>query len=180
MSLLWKTIRVGHVDVGLFRAASESVPQGGVISPLLSNIMLNEFDQYLHKRYLSGKARKDHWYWNHSIRRGLSTAVRENWQWKPVVAYCRYADDFLLIVKGTKAQAETLGEECRRVLEGSLKLRLNMDKTRITHVNDGFIFLGHRIICKRSRYGDMRVVPTIPKEKARNFAASLKDLLSVN
>ncbi len=51
-----------------------------------------------------------------------------------------------------------------------------MDKTRITHVNDGF----NRIICKRSRYGDMRVVPTIPKEKARNFAASLKDLLSVN
>jgi hypothetical protein len=43
------------------------VPQGGVISPLLSNIMLNEFDQYLHERYLSGKARKDRWYWNNSI-----------------------------------------------------------------------------------------------------------------
>jgi retron-type reverse transcriptase len=68
MSLLWKTIKAGHVDVGLFRAASEGVPQGGVISPLLSNIMLNEFDQYLHERYLSGKARKDRWYWNHSIQ----------------------------------------------------------------------------------------------------------------
>lgn len=45
MSLLWKTIKAGHVDVGLFRAASEGVPQGGMISPLLSNIMLNEFDQ---------------------------------------------------------------------------------------------------------------------------------------
>lgn len=54
------------------------------------------------------------------------------------------------------------------VLEDSLKLRLNMDKSRITHVNDGFIFLGHRIIRKRSRYDDMRVVSTIPKEKARN------------
>lgn len=63
--------------------------------------MLNEFDQYLHKRYLSGKARKDRWYWNHSIQRGRSTAVRENWQWKPAVAYCRYADDFVIIVKGT-------------------------------------------------------------------------------
>lgn len=57
MALLWKTIKAGHIDVGLFRAASEGVPQGGVISPLLSNIMLNELDQYLHKRYLSGKAR---------------------------------------------------------------------------------------------------------------------------
>ena len=99
---------------------------------------------------------------------------------KPAVAYCRYADDFVLIVKGTKAQAETLREECRSVLEGSLKLRLNMDKTRITHVNDGFIFLGHRMIRKRSRYGDLRVVSTIPKEKARNFAASLTALLSGN
>ncbi|STO58739.1 RNA-directed DNA polymerase [Escherichia coli] len=99
MTLLWKTIKAGHIDVGLFRAASEGVPQGGVISPLLSNIMLNEFDQYLHERYLSGKARKDRWYWNNSIQRGRSTAVRENWQWKPAVAYCRYADDFVLIVQ---------------------------------------------------------------------------------
>ena len=42
------------------------------------------------------------------------------------------------------------------MLEGSLKLRLNMDKTKITHVNDSFIFLGHRIIRKRSRYGEMQ------------------------
>lgn len=92
MALLWKTIKAGHIDVGLFRTASEGVPQGGVISPLLSNIMLNELDQYLHKRYLSGKVRKDRGYWNNSIQRGRSTAVKENWQWKPAVAYCRYAD----------------------------------------------------------------------------------------
>lgn len=96
------------------------------------------------------------------------------------MAYCRYADDFVLIVKGTKTQAEILREECRSVLEDRLKLRLNMDKTRIPHVNDGFIFLGHRIIRKRSRYGDMRVTSTIPKEEARNFTASLTALLSGN
>lgn len=96
------------------------------------------------------------------------------------MAYCRYADDFVLIVKGTKVQAETIREECQSELEGRLKLRLNMDKTRLTHVNDGFIFLGHRIIRKRSRYGDMRVVSTIPKEKTRNFAALLTVLLSSN
>ncbi|MFV2393975.1 group II intron reverse transcriptase/maturase, partial [Escherichia coli] len=61
-----------------------------------------------------------------------------------------------------------------------LKLRLNMDKTKITHVNDGCIFLGHRIIRKRSRYGEMRVVSTSPQEKARNFAASLTALFSGN
>lgn len=55
-----------------------------------------------------------------------------------------------------------------------------MEKTKITHVNDGFVFLGHRIIRKRSRYGDMRVVSTIPQAKARHFAASLTVLLSGN
>lgn len=178
LNLLWKLLKAGHVDAGLFRAASEGVPQGGVISPLLSNIMLNEFDQYLHRRYLSKKARKDRWYWNHSIKIGRGPAIQENRQWQPAVAYCRYADDFVIIVKGTKAQAEAIREECRSVLEDNLKLRLNMAKTHITHVNDGFVFLGHRIIRKRSRYGDMRVVSTIPREKARNFAASLTALLS--
>lgn len=78
MTLQWRIIKAGHVDAGLFRAASEGVPQGGVLSPLLSNVMLNEFDQYLHEHYLSGKARKDRWYLNNSIQRGRSTAVREN------------------------------------------------------------------------------------------------------
>lgn len=66
------------------------------------------------------------------------------------------------------------------MLEGRLKLTLNMEKTKITHVNDGFVFLGHRIIRKRSRYGTMRVFTSIPREKARNFAATLTALLSSN
>lgn len=44
LALLWKFIKAGCVDHDLFQAASEGVPQGGVISPLLSNIMLHEFD----------------------------------------------------------------------------------------------------------------------------------------
>lgn len=134
--------------------------------------MLNEFDQYLHERYLSGKAIKDRWYWNNSIQRNRSTSVRENWRWKLGVAYCRYADEFVLIVKGSKAQAEAISEVWRGVPESCLKLRLNMDKTRITHVNEGFIFLGYRIIRKRSRYGDMRVLSTILQEKTRNTYTS--------
>ncbi len=53
LALLWRLIKAGRVDHGLFRAASEGVPQGGVLSPLLSNIMLNEFDQWMETNYLS-------------------------------------------------------------------------------------------------------------------------------
>jgi len=178
--LVWGFIKAGHVDQGLFCAASEGVPQGGVLSPLLSNIMLNEFDQWLEVKYLSKKVRKDRWAWNFGIQQQRPIAVRENRQWKPAVAYCRYADDFVIIVKGTKTQAEALREECRAFLEGKLKLTLNMEKTHVTHVNDGFVFLGHRIIRKRGPRGNMRVVSTIPREKLRNFAAKLTKALSGN
>ena len=70
LNLLWRYMKAGHVEKNLFCATHQGVPQGGVISPLLSNIMLNEFDQYLNQCYLSKKARKDRWYWNNSIKRG--------------------------------------------------------------------------------------------------------------
>ncbi len=180
LSLLWRFIKAGHVDKGLFRAASEGVPQGGVISPILSNIMLNEFDQWLDAKYLNDKARKDRWYWNSGIKRQQPIALREDRQWLPAVTYCRYADDFVVIVKGSKAQAEAIREECQLFLEGSLKLTLNMEKTHVTHVNDGFTFLGHRIIRKRGPRGTMRTVTTIPKDKLRNFAHKLVKELSGN
>lgn len=145
-NLLWRFIKAGHVDRNLFYATNKGVPQGGVISPLLSNIMLTEFDNYLDKHYLCSKARKDRWYWNNSIKRGRKPAITENRQWKPSVSYCRYADDFIVIVKGTKRDATHIREICRNFLEDNLKLSLNMEKTKITHVNDGFVFLGHRII----------------------------------
>jgi hypothetical protein len=177
-NLLWLFIKAGHIDKNLFCATSQGVPQGGVISPLLSNIMLNEFDQYLDKLYLSKKARKDRWYWNHSIKIGRKPAIEENRQWKPSISYCRFADDFLLIIKGTKADAEFVRNQCRSFLEEELKLTLNMDKTKITHVNDGFTFLGHRIIRKRGSNGNMVVVTGIPKVKARAFSFALSKELS--
>lgn len=180
VDLLWRFLKAGHIDRGLFTASSEGVPQGGVLSPLLSNIMLHEFDMWLEAKYLSDKARKDRWAWNFGIQQGRPITVRENRQWKPAVAYCRYADDFVVIVKGTKAQAEEIREECRAFLEGELKLTLNMEKTHVTHINDGFVFLGHRIIRKRGVHGRMSVVTTIPKEKAKGFVRRLTETLSGN
>ena len=55
IDLLWIILKAGHIDRGLFRASSEGVPQGGVLSPLLSNIMLHEFDAWLETKYLNEK-----------------------------------------------------------------------------------------------------------------------------
>lgn len=142
--------------------------------------MLHEFDMWLEAKYLSDKARKDRWACNFGIKQGRPITVRENRQWKPAVAYCRYADVFVVIVKGTKAQAEEIREECQAFLEGELKLALNMEKTHVTHVDDGFVFLGHRIIRKRGAHGRMSIVTTIPKEKAKGFVRKLTETLSGN
>lgn len=180
LALLWKFIKAGCIDQNLFRAASEGVPQGGVISPLLSNIMLHEFDVWMETHYQSKKVRKDRWAWNFAILKQRPIVVREKRGWKPAVSYCRYADDFVIVIKGTRAHAEAIREACRSFLEGALKLTLNMEKTHITHVNDGFVFLGHRIIRKRGPRGCMRPVTTIPWEKYRRFAEKLVKQLSGN
>ena len=177
-ALLWKFIKAGCADRDLFRAAREGVPQGGVISPLLSSIMLHEFDAWMERNCLSKKVRKDRWAWNFAILRQRPITARESRQWKPAIAYCRYADDFVIVVKGTREHAEAVREACREFLEGELKLTLNMEKTHITHVNDGFVFPGHRIIRKRGPRGRMRTVTTIPWEKYRGFAERLVKQLS--
>jgi hypothetical protein len=142
--------------------------------------MLHEFDVWMEGNYLSKKVREDRWAWNPGILKQRPIAVRENRQWKPAIAYCRYADDFVIVVKGTRKHAEAVREACREFLEGELKLTLNMDKTHITHVNDGFVFLGHRINRKRDPHGRMRPVTTIPREKYRGFAERFVKQLSDN
>lgn len=173
LALLWRFIKAGHVERGLFHAASEGVPQGGVLSPLMSNIVLNEFDLWMQRNYLSLKVRRDRESWNNSIKRKRPIAIREDRQWRPAVAYCRYADDFVIAVKGTRQHAEAVRAKCREFLEETLKLTLNMEKTHITHVNDGFVFLGHRIIRKRGPRGTMRTVSTIPRDRIRTFSHDL-------
>ena len=65
------------------------------------------------------------------------------------------ATRLVVTVKGRKAHAEAIREQCRMFQEGKLKLTLHMEKTHVTHVNDGFFFLIRRIIRNRGRTGRM-------------------------
>jgi RNA-directed DNA polymerase len=57
-------------------------------------------------------------------------------------ALIRYADDWLILTNGSKAEAMRLKEEFSIFLKEELQLELSPEKTHITHVNDGFDFLG--------------------------------------
>jgi len=72
--------------------------------------MLNEFDQYLDRRYLCSKARKDRWYNNYSVKIGRRSTKGEARTWKPSVSYCRYADD--CVPRALNAASAAGGARC--------------------------------------------------------------------
>lgn len=93
----------------------------------------------------------------------------------------RYADDFVVMVGGTRADAETLWEEVPAVL-APMGLRLSAEKTRVCHIDEGFDFLGWRIQRQswRGRPGK-RVLYTYPSKKAlRAVMAKVRSLTRRN
>jgi RNA-directed DNA polymerase len=123
------------------------VPQGGVISPLLSNVYLHEVDGMLER----AKA---------VTRNGAQTYVE----------YARYADDLVILVNNDRRQAWLLRAVDRRLREefAKLDLRLNEAKSRIVDLSQGesFGFLGFDFRRVRSWRGVWRPQYT-PKQKAR-------------
>src|SRR5262249_4037414 len=122
-------------------------PQGGIISLLLANVYLHELDKYMEK--YTGLARNET-----RVRRAQGLAN---------YTYIRYADDFVILCNGTKGQAEEVREEVRNFLTTELRLTLSMEKTKVTHLSDGFEFLGFKI--RRSMgHNGMKTKVLIPKK----------------
>jgi RNA-directed DNA polymerase len=146
-------LRAGIVaQHGGFAASLTGTPQGGVASPLLANIYLSVLDR--HFQTVWERDMSPPWRRQHRRRRGL-----------PNYRLVRFADDFVVLVHGTKSDAEALRAEIGELLGRELKMTLSVDKTHITHIDDGFVFLGFRI--QRRRRGDgRRVVLTIPSKQA--------------
>ena len=137
---------------GTLADTNAGTPQGSILSPLLSNVALSVLDEYIAhgpggpgaSPYERAKRR----------RHGL-----------PNYRLCRYADDWCLAVAGTKALAEALREEIAGVLS-TMGLRLSPEKTLITHIDEGLVFLGWRIQRHRKRGTGKHYVYVYPAKKA--------------
>ena len=77
----------------------------------------------------------------------------------------RYADDFVVLVSGTEAQAEALKVDVAAVLS-TMGLRLSVEKTGVCHINEGFDFLGMRVQRKPRRGSSKVFVYSWPAKKA--------------
>jgi RNA-directed DNA polymerase len=170
-------LRAGVIDQhGGYAATLTGTPQGGIISPLLANIYLSVLDR--HFQHVWEAEMSPQWRRQKRRRNGL-----------PTYRLVRFADDFVVLLKGSREDAEHLRAEIGQLVATQLKMTLAVEKTHITHIDDGFDFLGFHI--QRKRRGDGRVVTlTYPSKvalaavkskikKATSRATSSHELVSV-
>jgi RNA-directed DNA polymerase len=145
-------------ELGDREESPTGTPQGGILSPLLANIALSALDDHFARQ------------WQQDMATEYQRAKRRrngHGNWKII----RYADDFVLMVAGDRRHAEALREEVATVL-APLGLHLAPEKTRVVHIDEGFVFLGHLIRRQRKRGTQKYYVYTKPSTKA---IASIKD-----
>ncbi|GID33491.1 group II intron reverse transcriptase/maturase [Paractinoplanes brasiliensis] len=126
-------------ELGERRDTTTGTPQGGILSPLLANIALSALDEHVMQPWQPGGP--------------MSTAGKRGYRrskGRPTWRIVRYADDFVILVHGTREHTEALRQDVATVL-APLGLRLSEAKTQIVHMGDGFDFLGFRIRWKRKR-----------------------------
>lgn len=137
---------------GALEDTSAGTPQGSILSPLLSNVALSVLDEHV-ARMPGGPS---------SSKSARSRRIRAG---QPNVRLVRYADDWCLMIRGTRTDAEALREETAGVLT-TMGLRLSPEKTLITHIDEGLDFLGWRIQRHRKRGTSDQYVYTYPARKA--------------
>jgi len=169
-------LQAGYLEDWVWNATLSGAPQGGVVSPVLSNIYLHRLDVFVETvlipEYTRGKRRAS----NPAYYRIRSAARRarargERAQARELRAqqrslpssdpddpgyrrlrYVRYADDTLLGFTGPKAEAEEIRTRLAAFLRDDLKLELNEDKTLVTHARTGAAsFLGYEVTVQHSQ-----------------------------
>ncbi|WP_433599245.1 group II intron reverse transcriptase/maturase [Nocardia sp. CA-135953] len=135
-------------ELGDHQDTTTGTPQGGILSPLLANIALSVLDEQVMAPWKPGGTMASESKRAYRRRKGAPT-------WRLV----RYADDFVVLIHGTRDDAEAMREQVEQVLS-PLGLRLSPEKTVVRHLSDGVDFLGFHIQWRRKRGSDKRFVYT--------------------
>jgi RNA-directed DNA polymerase len=152
-------------ELGEHRDTLTGTPQGGILSPLIFNIALSALDEHLTAPWKPGGAMSTEYRRAARRRRGLPS-------WRIV----RYADDFAVLINGTRQDTEALREDIAGVL-ATLGLRISGAKTRVVHMSEGFSFLGFRIQWRRKRGTSKHYVYTfIDDRPIRSLKAKIRAL----
>jgi group II intron reverse transcriptase/maturase len=148
LRLVSKMLKAGYMENWRYGETLDGAPQGGIASPLFSNIYLDKLDRFVEETLLPIYNRGDH---------GEATRLRKQTQAMPSrdpndsdfrrLWYVRYADDFLLGFSGHRHEAEEIKQRIGRFLRETLRLELSEAKTLITHARDNAArFLGYEVV----------------------------------
>jgi group II intron reverse transcriptase/maturase len=170
LNLIRMCLEAGYVEDWQYNRTYSGAPQGGIVSPLLSNIYLHKLDEFIEKelvpQYTRGERRApnlEYYRLGYHIKcarqRGDAEKVRELEQQRRTMPsqdvhdpnfrrlkYVRYADDFLLGLIGSKSEAEAIKAAVGTFLRDKLYLEMSESKTLITHARTEYVrFLGYAI-----------------------------------
>jgi group II intron reverse transcriptase/maturase len=179
LRLLRNMLKAGYLEDWRWSPTLSGAPQGGVVSPVLSNIYLHKLDEFVetvlipqHTRGTIRKRNPEYWRVKNRLayarRRGdraKARRLRQQLCRLPVgdpydpgfrrLRYSRYADDHLLGFIGPKAEAEVITDQLARFLRDELALELNTTKTLITHARtQAARYLGYEIT---TQHGDSKI-----------------------
>jgi group II intron reverse transcriptase/maturase len=187
LRLIKELLTAGYLEDWKFNTTFSGVPQGGVVSPVLSGIYLDRFDKWVETTllpaYTRGAKRRTNPLYNTILHRAWQLAragyprgaamLRK--QAKLLargdpsdaayrrLRYVRYADDWLLGFIGPRSEAEAIKRQVGAFLHDTLKLELSEQKTLITHARtEAARFLGYEVIVlqddtARTPYGRRRI-----------------------
>ncbi|UQV27084.1 reverse transcriptase domain-containing protein [Candidatus Phytoplasma asiaticum] len=184
LSTINKWLKAGFMKNGIKYKSLSGSPQGGIISPLLANLYLHYIDLKMEELIKEGKPIKkgNPEYvraWSKNRHHKLGTDRWINLNPKPRVEYIRYADDFIIGVKGEYDKAEGIKNQVIQWLEQDLKLIISKDKSKIVKANKGTRFLSYLIkvnptnktrtrkSTKNSLNGSVQI--QVPKAKAEEY-----------
>ncbi|MRR55670.1 MAG: group II intron reverse transcriptase/maturase [Deltaproteobacteria bacterium] len=151
--ILRKWLKAGFIDRRTFYDTEAGTPQGGIISPVLANMTLDGLESLLETRF--------------KIKQGKN-------YFNPMVNLVRYADDFII----TASAKELLENEVKPLVEEFLATRglvLSQEKTKITHIEEGFDFLGKNV---RKYDGKFLLKPS--KKNVLRFIEKVRGIIKGN
>lgn len=126
-------LKAGYIEDGVYKNDGQGTPQGGILSPLLANIYLNDFDWYVGRKYYNPHRQCKH---------KCNDVRRMKWAGATPKYNIRFADDWVVLTS-TKQEAERLKREFVKYFRYKMKLELSDEKTKITDLREtGIHFLG--------------------------------------
>jgi group II intron reverse transcriptase/maturase len=169
--LMQELLNTGYMEEWTLNTETSGVPQGGIVSPILANILLDKLDTFVEEtlipKYTRGRRKRANQDYHSLIvqaskerKRGnmaQAEQLRKQAQKLPSIdpkdpayrrlRYVRYADDFLLGFDGPQVEAEEIKQELRAFLQRDLKLELSEEKTLVTHARtEAAKFLGYEVM----------------------------------